>query len=205
MMEGRSELSLRTAREIDQMNEHQNLAEGKRFSPLLVLTLARFGRWDEVLNTPLPPTDQLFEKAMFHYARGMSYAAKLDFAAAQTELSALEAIAGDPQTKPLDQPQLPGAKLIVLGKHILAGELAGRRSQNTEMNQYFATAIQLEDAMPLHGATILASSGEADLRRSTAGSRPPDRGGKDLSGRSKAPSGKRLVVVWITLQSARAG
>jgi tetratricopeptide (TPR) repeat protein len=148
MMEGRSELSLRTAREIDQMNEHQNLAEGKRFSPLLVLTLARFGRWEEVLNTPLPPTDQLFEKAMFHYARGMSYAAKLDFAAAQTELSALEAIAGDPQTKPLDQPQLPGAKLIVLGKHILAGELAGRRSQNTEMNQYFATAIQLEDALP---------------------------------------------------------
>ncbi len=48
MMEGRSEFSLRTAREIDQMNEHQNLAEGKRFSPLLVLTLARFGRWDEV-------------------------------------------------------------------------------------------------------------------------------------------------------------
>ena len=148
MMEGRSELSLRTAREIDQMNEHQNLAERKRFSPLLVLTLARFGRWDEVLNTPLPPTDQLFERAMFHYARGMSYAAKLDFAAAQSELSALEAIAGDPRTKPLDQPQLPGAKLIALGKHILAGELARRRSQNTEMNQYFATAIQLEDALP---------------------------------------------------------
>ena len=123
------------------LTEHQNLAEGKRFSPLLVLTLARFGRWDEVLNEPLPPTDQTFAKAMFHYARGMSYGAKLDFAAAQTELSALEAIAGDPRTKPLDQPQLPGAKLIVLGKHILAGELAGRRSQNTEMNQYFATAF----------------------------------------------------------------
>jgi hypothetical protein len=85
---------------------------------------------------------------MFHYARGMSYAAKLDFAAAQTELSALEAIAGDPQTRPLDQPQLPGAKMIVLSKNILAGELAGRRLQNTEMNQYFATAIQLEDALP---------------------------------------------------------
>ena len=148
MMEGRSELSLRTAREIDQMNEHQNLAEGKRFSPLLVLTLARFGRWNEVLNEPLPPTDQLFAKAMSHYARGMSYVAKLDFAAAQTELSALTVIAGDSRTKPLDQPQLPGAKLIVLSKHILAGELAGRRSQNTEMNRDFATAIKLEDALP---------------------------------------------------------
>ena len=130
------------------MNEHQNLAEGKRFSPLLVLTLARFGRWDEVLNEPLPPTDQLFAEAMFHYARGMSYTAKVDFAAAQTELSALEAIAGDPRTKSLDQPQLPGAKLIVLSQNILAGELAGRRLQNTEMNKHFVTAIQLEEALP---------------------------------------------------------
>jgi tetratricopeptide (TPR) repeat protein len=179
MMEGRSDLSLRTAREIDQMNEHQNLAEGKRFSPLLVLTLARFGRWDEVLNEPLPPTDQLFAKAMFHYARGMSYTAKLDFAAAQTELNALQAIAADPQTKPLDQPTLPGAKLIVLSQHILAGELAGRRLQNTEMNQHFGAAIQLEDALPymeppfwhhpvrqIYGAALLQAGRSIDAEKS---------------------------------------
>ena len=57
-MEGRSELSIRTAREIDRMNEHQNLAEGKRFSPLLILTLARFGKWDEALSQPKPPAPQ---------------------------------------------------------------------------------------------------------------------------------------------------
>jgi tetratricopeptide (TPR) repeat protein len=178
MMEGRSDLSLQTARKIDQLNEHQDLAEGKRFSPLLVLTLARFGRWDEVLNEPLPPTDQLFAKAMFHYARGMSYTAKLDFAAAQTELNALQAIAADPQTKPLDQPTLPGAKLIVLSQHILAGELAGRRLQNTEMNQHFGAAIQLEDALPymeppfwhhpvrqIYGAALLQAGRSIDAEK----------------------------------------
>jgi tetratricopeptide (TPR) repeat protein len=147
-MEGRSELAVRTAREIDHMNEKQNLAEGKRFSPLLVLTLARFGRWDEALNQSLPPPDQSFAKAMFHYARGMSHVAKLDFDAAQRELSALEAIAEDPKTKSLDQPQLPGAKLIVLSQLVLAGELAGRRSQNTEMNRLFAAAIKVADSLP---------------------------------------------------------
>jgi tetratricopeptide (TPR) repeat protein len=179
MMEGRSDLSLQTARKIDQLNEHQDLAEGKRFSPLLVLTLARFGRWDEVLNEPLPPTDQLFAKAMFHYARGMSYTAKLDFAAAQTELNALQTIAADPQTKPLDQPTLPGAKLIVLSQHILAGELAGRRLQNTEMNQHFGAAIQLEDALPymeppfwhhpvrqIYGAALLQAGRSIDAEKS---------------------------------------
>lgn len=148
-MEGRSELSIRTAREIDRMNDHQNLAEGKRFSPLLILTLARFGKWGEALALPHPPPHQLFAAAMFHYARGMAHAAKLDLEATQQELVALERIAGNPQIKKADQAfPLPGEKLVVLSRHVLAGELAGRRGQATEMNQQFTTAIQLEDELP---------------------------------------------------------
>ena len=174
-MEGRSELAIDTAREIDRMNEHESLAEGKRFSPLLVLTLARFGRWNEVLKQPLPPADQLFAKAMFHYARGMSFAAKRDLDAAQKELSTLEGIAGNSQIAALDQPDLPGAKLIVLSSHVLAGELAARRGQNAEMNQRFTTAVQLEDKLPymeppywhhpvrqIYGAALLQSGRSAE-------------------------------------------
>jgi tetratricopeptide (TPR) repeat protein len=168
-MEGRSALAINTAREIDHMNEHQNLAEGKRFSPLLILTLARFGKWDEALAQPHPPPHQLFETAMFHYARGMAQAAKLDLEAAQQELNALERIAGNPQINVPDQKfPLPGAKLIVLSKHVLAGDLAARRGQAAEMNQQFTTALQLEDKLPymeppywhhpvrqIYGATLL--------------------------------------------------
>jgi tetratricopeptide (TPR) repeat protein len=147
-MEGRSELAIETAREIDRMNDHQSLAEGKRFSPLLILTLARFGKWDEVLAQPKPPATELFATAMVHYARGMAQAGKLDLDASQRELNALEQITQSSQIKALDQPQLPGAKLIVLSKHVLAGELASRRSQNDEMNRQFTSAIQLEDKLP---------------------------------------------------------
>lgn len=149
-IEGRSALSIRTAREIDRLNDHQNLAEGKRFSPLLILTLARFGKWDEVMDQPMPPADQLFATAMFRYARGMAHAAKLDLNAAQQELTALERIAADPKIKGLNQPAFafPIEKLIVLSRHVLAGELAGRRGQAAEANQQFTTAIQLEDKLP---------------------------------------------------------
>ena len=149
-MEGRSALSISAAREIDRMNEHQNLAEGKRFSPLVVLTLARFGKWDDVLSQPTPPADQLFASAMSHYARGMAHAAKLDLDAAQQELNALERIVADLSNKAVAKQAFPfpGEKIIVLSRHVLAGELAGRRGQAAEMNQQFTTAIQLEDKMP---------------------------------------------------------
>ena len=149
-MEGRSELSIRAAREIDRMNEHQDLAEGKRFSPLVILTLARFGKWDDVLSQAKPPADQLFSSAMFHYARGMAHAAKLDLNAAQQELNALEGIVTDLSKKTVAQQAFPfpGEKIIVLSRHVLAGEVAGRRGQAAEMNQQFTTAIQLEDKLP---------------------------------------------------------
>jgi tetratricopeptide (TPR) repeat protein len=178
-MEGRSGLALRTAREIERMNEHHNLAEGKRFSPLLILTLARFGKWDEALAQPQPPPQQLFEAALVHYARGMAHAAKLDLKAAHQELTALERIAGNPQIKVSDQAfPLPGEKLVVLSKHVLAGELAGRRGQAAEMNQQFTTAIQLEDKLPymeppywhhpvrqIYGAALLQAGRAADAEK----------------------------------------
>jgi tetratricopeptide (TPR) repeat protein len=174
-MEGRSEVAIRTAREIDSMNEHKNLAEGTRFSPLLILTLARFGKWDEVQKQPKPPADQLFA-SMFHYARGMVHAAKLEFDASQQELNALDQIAANPQINTLDQQfPFPSAQLVLLSKHVLAGEIAARRGQTAEMKQQFTTAIQLEDKLPymeppywhhpvrqLYGAALLQSGKAAE-------------------------------------------
>jgi tetratricopeptide (TPR) repeat protein len=80
----------------------------------------------------------------------MAHAAKLNLDATQQELNALERIIGDPETKALGQPAFPfpAEQLIVLSRHVLAGELANRRGQAAAMFQQFTTAIQLEDKLP---------------------------------------------------------
>jgi hypothetical protein len=44
--------------------------------PYYALTLVSFGRWDEVIAEPLPPSDIRMSYAMAYYARGVAYAAK---------------------------------------------------------------------------------------------------------------------------------
>ena len=147
-MEGRSAISIDAARKIAEMNAKHDLVEGIRFRPILILTLARFGHWDEVMEQPQPPANHLYETAMWRYARGLAQLAKRRPDDAARELSALETIAKSKEAQSLDTPLFPAAKVIVVGYHALAGQLAAGRGQTEEMIRLFKTAIQLEDRLP---------------------------------------------------------
>src|SRR5262249_55678460 len=79
MMEGRSQLALGSARTLAatatvEAQRHpvfgafmQNLAT----TP--TLTLARFGRWDDILALPQPPADLRYTTAIWAYARGLAF------------------------------------------------------------------------------------------------------------------------------------
>ncbi len=147
-MEGRSAVSIDAARQITEMNAKHDLVEGLRFRPIFVLTLTRFGRWDEVLGQPQPPASRLYETAMWFYARGLAQLAKRQHDDAARELSGLEKIAKSKEAQSLDKPDFPATKVIVFGYQALAGELAAQRGQTEEMIRQFNTAIQLEDKLP---------------------------------------------------------
>jgi tetratricopeptide (TPR) repeat protein len=131
-----------------ELNAKQTLVEGFRFRPILILTLARFGRWDQVLKQPRPQADHLYEAAMWHYARGLAFAAQQVVNKATSELSKLEAIAKSKDAKSMDTPQFPAAKVIGVAYHALAGELSEGRGLTEEMTRHFSTAIELEDKLP---------------------------------------------------------
>jgi hypothetical protein len=61
--------------------------------------LTRFGRWDEMLSEPEPPAFSAVLRAVWHYARGLSFVAKNQIAAAEQELRRLIALTGDPSMK----------------------------------------------------------------------------------------------------------
>ncbi|HEY8164370.1 MAG TPA: tetratricopeptide repeat protein [Gemmatimonadaceae bacterium] len=107
--------------------------------PYYALTLTTFGRWDDVLAEPLPPSDIRMPFALAHYARGVAYAAKGQFAEAQQALDTVKAI--DAAT-PANAESKTAVSIAV---HALMGEIATRSGKLDEGIAHFREALKIED------------------------------------------------------------
>jgi tetratricopeptide (TPR) repeat protein len=108
--------------------------------PYHALTLTTFGRWDEVLAVPLPPSDIRFSYAMAHYARGVAYAAKGQWADAEAALGTVTEINA---ATPADA---DSKTALSIAERALLGEIASRRGDvNTGITR-FREAVVIEDA-----------------------------------------------------------
>jgi tetratricopeptide (TPR) repeat protein len=108
--------------------------------PYHVLTLTTFGRWDEVLAEPLPPSDIRMPLALAYYARGVALAAKGRFAEARIALDTVKAVdaatAADADQK----------TAVSVAAHALAGEIATRSGNADEGIAHFREALKIEEA-----------------------------------------------------------
>lgn len=109
--------------------------------PYHVLTLTTFGRWDEVLAEPLPPSDLRFPLAMAYYARGVAHAAKGQWGEAQTALDTVKAI--DAATPADAETKAP----VSIAVHALLAEIAGRRNDFEGSITHFREALRIEDEL----------------------------------------------------------
>jgi tetratricopeptide (TPR) repeat protein len=108
--------------------------------PYHALTLMTFGRWDDVLAEPLPPSDIRMPLAMAYYARGVAHAAKGQLAEARTALDTVKAIdAATPTDAPAKTP-------VSIAVHALMGEIATRSGKFDEGIAHFREALKIEDA-----------------------------------------------------------
>src|SRR5215218_4008819 len=62
------------------------------FLPYSIVSMTRFGKWDEILKEPKPDPSLKIVTAFWHFARGSAYAASKDTAKAEAELAALRAV-----------------------------------------------------------------------------------------------------------------
>jgi tetratricopeptide (TPR) repeat protein len=126
----KSKVNLDVARQVGMLQE---------MVPYYVLTLTTFGRWDDVLAEPLPPSDIRMPLAMAYYARGVAYAAKGQLAEAAMALDTVKAI--DAAT-----PADAAAKTAVsIAGHALMGEIATRSGKLDEGIAHFGEALKIED------------------------------------------------------------
>ena len=103
------------------------------------LVLLKFGKWNEVLALPVPPTDVPSAYALAQYARGVAFAATGRETDAATALANLQkaAASASGQTKTLTE----------IGVHMLHGEIALRRGDLPGAISHFEAAVPLEDGM----------------------------------------------------------
>ena len=150
-MQGRSRDAIGAAREVGgavapEMLRAMPMLE--YFSPTVVFGLVRFGRWDDVLEEPAPGDEFVYATGMWHYARGMAFAAKARPDDAAREQAAVDAAA---QATPIDRivaDNQPARRLLELASAVLAGERAARRGDADTAVRELRRAVMLEDALP---------------------------------------------------------
>ncbi len=155
LFEGRSKDALRTANQaavyaLENYCGPSKAIEAPRLRHLPWLTLLRFGKWEEVLaiSEPANTNDFLVDRALWHFARGLAFAAKKDVAAAAREEKALTAIATSEAAKKLSSPNFPVADTLTVSACWLAGKVAGAKGDTRTMIEQLEKAAAAEDAMP---------------------------------------------------------
>jgi tetratricopeptide (TPR) repeat protein len=147
-MDGRSADTVKAARDfeaavpaemIGQMSDMETVPAAP------IVSLVRFGRWDEVLALPAPSEKLPYVRGVWHYARGLAQSAKGQAAAAQTELAALTAVR---DATPADR-TLAGffktREMLTLAAEVLAGEMAARRGDTGGAITHLAEAVRMQD------------------------------------------------------------
>jgi len=77
-MEGRSELAMQAARHTAAMVDQHKMRQPEydtlqHYYLIPLYTLARFGKWDEILAEPSPGQELKYPTGVWHYARGMAF------------------------------------------------------------------------------------------------------------------------------------
>jgi len=124
--------------------------EGPRLRHLPWLTLARFGRWNEVLLIKQPPmtNDFLVDRAMWHFARGLAFAAQKQADPAANELVEMSKLVNSEDAKKLNSPQFPATGMMAIAEEWLAGKVAQAKGDNAGAIEHLQKAAKAEDEMP---------------------------------------------------------
>jgi len=139
-MDGQSGVALSAARDLARLNPDASYQ--------YELQLARFGRWDELLERTMQP-EQDFQRGLSLFPRGLAHLRTDD---PETAVEALETIRAIRHATPEDATYaffgFPQRDMLGIAENILAGEIAATEGRYLDAESYLRAAIQLEDGLP---------------------------------------------------------
>lgn len=151
--QGDSETALRSAEHIAHHVDRELLrAPGygtlQHFFATPLYAQVRFGRWEEILNTPQPDADLLYPEGVWRYARALSLIRQDRRDEARAELARLREIAADPALDTVTLWDINGtADLLEIASEVVAGELAAAEGDTEEAVRSLEVAVDLESTL----------------------------------------------------------
>jgi len=148
MNDGRSEKAIREARTMvagvpmEFIEKSPAAIDG--YLPIAYEALVRYGRWDEILKEPAPPTSLPILTAFWRLTRALAFAAKGQGEDAVKEQAAFREAAAKipPDAKMAIN---PAKNVMALADHVLEGEIAFRRGEIDAAVDHLRAAAKLED------------------------------------------------------------
>ncbi len=119
------------------------------FVPMRMHVLIRFGKWQEILDTPLPADADLMcvTTARIRYARGVAYAATGHIAEALDEqIRFAAAVARVPDTRYVFNNSC--LDILAIASEMLSGEIEYRREDYDVAFAHLRRSIELDDNLP---------------------------------------------------------
>jgi len=148
--EGNSKVAIEAARKAasqvsDETLKAVPLLAGFRVVPYYALT--RFGKWDEMLREPEPPSISAYLTGQWHYARATAFLGKGQTSDAEAEFAKLNALMPD---KSLDQPLFSpntARAILTIAQEVLGGEIDSANKKYDTAIAHLERAVRLEDAL----------------------------------------------------------
>jgi predicted Zn-dependent protease len=150
-MEGRYQAAIDAARRLVKAVDADNLSRQMAFAELYnltpVVTLLRFGRYQEILAEPAPHASLTLDTAMWLYAQAFAHANTGDLAAARADRAKLAEL----QTAQFDKYEVfgvPAEAMVPLALALADGEIARKSGDLDAAVAHFRRAQAMERALP---------------------------------------------------------
>jgi hypothetical protein len=112
-----------------------------------VLMNVHFGKWDDLLTSPEPSSNHVFQTIIYHFGKGMAYAAKKQLAEAKASSMALDALLGDQVLTISLGPFSPPTQPANVASELLKGFIAVKENDIAKAIVHFSTASGIEENM----------------------------------------------------------
>jgi tetratricopeptide (TPR) repeat protein len=118
----------------------------QHFSMIPTYVRIRFGKWDEILNSPAPDKDLVYPTGVWHYARGIAFIRTGKLQNAKKELDAVNTVTANPVLKEVTLFDINSTEsLMQIAREHLAGEVAAASGNYDEAIKHLKAAVQIED------------------------------------------------------------